>query len=390
MDLAKTTTHPSSAQTPPQSAITPTGFIFGVVASTAGSQQQLLTTATNNNNGTSFVAPTAATGYYDQPGFHFGLSAAAETSHFQRRPLVVPAQPVNLFHSGSVLSGAAPSNPGYAALADHSFPSASATSAPASKAPAPAPAPGGFQFGAPTPAAVVSRSGYQVGASTNTSDVFSLGGLKFGRLEPSSSASASAAASPSSFHFGVSASLSEASTAVSGSASAGSHFGSSVYPSGSSTASMPASNGFQFGTAAWQLQSSPHQASYNPDGIFPRRGQSGFVQVDPPPAEWTDASAQSTASQARKVIDEAFPAPKMVSAEVDNNCFRAWELGHQLVNAAAEGNLVEVQQLVANGVPKDFSSSSWKNRVSTPQCDAYLCSYISVVVRVARRWLWPA
>jgi hypothetical protein len=208
-------------------------------------------------------------------------------------------------------------------------------------------APTGFQFGS---ASALAPTGFQFGSASALAPT----GFQFGSASAAVPSSSSASAGTAGFVFNTpttaAAPAIEFSRVFSDSSPTGWKIGSGAVSS--TVAPQPPSANFSWGRGGGisnPSQPAFHNLGYQPDNYFSQHGR--FVaKLASPPAEWSDAS-----DQARKIAAEAFPQPMPASVEEDNSCFRAWELGHQLVDAAAEGNLAKVQQLVSNGVPKNFA-----------------------------------
>jgi hypothetical protein len=208
-------------------------------------------------------------------------------------------------------------------------------------------APTGFQFGS---ASALAPTGFQFGSASALAPT----GFQFGSASVAAPSSSSASAGTAGFVFNTpttaAAPAIEFSRVFSDSSPTGWKIGSGAVSS--TVAPQPPSANFSWGRGGGISNPTPpafHNLGYQPDNYFSQHGR--FVaKLASPPAEWSDAS-----DQARKIAAEAFPQPMPVSVEEDNSCFRAWELGHQLVDAAAEGNLAKVRQLVSNGVPKNFA-----------------------------------
>jgi hypothetical protein len=292
------------------------------------STTQLLSKAresTNSNTSAIFPSGTTATG-----NSHVGVSQTGLTSS--------STQPTS-FHFGSASAAA---STGFhfgsaAAVAPTGFQFGSASAV----------APTGFQFGS---ASAVAPTGFQFGSASGLAPT----GFQFGSASAAVPSSSSASAGTAGFVFNTpttaAAPAIEFSRVFSDSYPTGWKIGSGAVSS--TAAPQPPSANFSWGRGGGisnPSQPAFHNLGYQPDNYFSQHGR--FVaKLASPPAEWSDAS-----DQARKIAAEAFPQPMPVSVEEDNSCFRAWELGHQLVDAAAEGNLAKVQQLVSNGVPKNFA-----------------------------------
>jgi hypothetical protein len=104
---------------------------------------------------------------------------------------------------------------------------------------------------------------------------------------------------------------------------------------------------FLFGTSS--SNSTPHVSRCRKTRMMPIVWLSVHFSIVP--TAWINVNTASP-----NAAECAFPpAPRQHSAEMDNNCFRGWELGHNLVDAADGGNIKKVQHLVEAGVDMNYA-----------------------------------